>query len=586
MGVHGLAPFLLKVYPNVVKTLPDRLKTLNGKRIIIDGTLLTQRLHFAPMPHKYRHVLGWYRIVKELKESDVQAVCVFDGRERSLAKQLEVERRRKIRRVTAARSAFEAERFKRLQNLALLSGQWSELELSARAEALSNLQSLLSDWKPDLPTQYLPPYLNHGGNAFKTQEYDDLIPQYDHSVDFSDLAANTGIPISSSQDFDAAPFNSALEDPPIPVADPASDDSLLDFTVDAGWDILPPLDQLPPDDRDLARLDPFIDELAVSERRHVFATTSSKESFTSTLMSQYIQFQQSIPRLESLPEPPSVGSPTEYLPDTHDEYAVSKNQQLLTVDESRLWMDLLRCSTPEEAQCIMRSACMLLAQKSQLISQSYLRRTHPPTLETYEQSKEILGAMGIPCIETTGPFEAEALASSLVLSGYADYVASEDSDVIIYEAPLIRNLSSRKDPLVVISGAEVRSGLQLDRASFIDFALLLGTDFSQRIKNVGPQRALKFIREHRTIERVLEKEKQYPPRVPEEAYLSQVARARQVFETLPPAPDAGILEPREMDEDAVNIVLRRYNLQHEISDHWQYRGALSGNYFHDNPSAS
>lgn len=159
-------------------------------------------------------------------------------------------------------------------------------------------------------------------------------------------------------------------------------------------------------------------------------------------------------------------------------------------------------------------------------------------------------------------------------------------DVIIYEAPLIRNLTSRKDPLVVISGAEVRSDLQLDRASFIDFALLLGTDFSQRIKNVGPQRALKFIREHRSIERVLEEEKQYPPRIPEEAYLSQVARARQVFETLPPAPDAGVLEPGEMDEDAVNVILRRYNLQHEISDHWQYRGALSGNYFHDNPSAS
>lgn len=55
-----------------------------------DGTLLTQRLHFAPMPHRYRHVLGWYRIAKELQESDIRAVCVFDGRERNMAKQVEV----------------------------------------------------------------------------------------------------------------------------------------------------------------------------------------------------------------------------------------------------------------------------------------------------------------------------------------------------------------------------------------------------------------------------------------------------------------------------------------------------------------
>ena len=89
-----------------------------------------------------------------------------------------------------------------------------------------------------------------------------------------------------------------------------------------------------------------------------------------------------------------------------------------------------------------------------------------------------------------------------------------------------------------------------------------------------------------TIERVLEKEKQYPPRIPEQAYLSEVMRAREVFETLPSAPELDILEPSNVDEDSVNIILRRYNLQHEISDQWQYRGALSGNYFHDNPFAS
>ena len=55
-----------------------------------DGTLITQRFHFAPEPHLSRHVLGWYRLAQELNDNGVQAVCIFDGKERSAAKAQEV----------------------------------------------------------------------------------------------------------------------------------------------------------------------------------------------------------------------------------------------------------------------------------------------------------------------------------------------------------------------------------------------------------------------------------------------------------------------------------------------------------------
>lgn len=55
-----------------------------------DGTLITQRLHFAPMPCENRHILGWYRLIRELKDAGVGVICVFDGEERSKAKQREV----------------------------------------------------------------------------------------------------------------------------------------------------------------------------------------------------------------------------------------------------------------------------------------------------------------------------------------------------------------------------------------------------------------------------------------------------------------------------------------------------------------
>lgn len=155
--------------------------------------------------------------------------------------------------------------------------------------------------------------------------------------------------------------------------------------------------------------------------------------------------------------------------------------------------------------------------------------------------------------------------------------------MLVYEAPLLRNITNRKGPLTIVSGSDVRSVLQLDRAGFIDFALLLGTDFTQRIKNVGPSRAYKFIRQHGTIEQVLAQETAYPPRVPARAYLSQIHTARVVFDTLPPVPDPACLEPGERDEERIAEVLGKYGVQTQEYN-WEGEATLGSNYFGDKPS--
>lgn len=164
---------------------------------------------------------------------------------------------------------------------------------------------------------------------------------------------------------------------------------------------------------------------------------------------------------------------------------------------------------------------------------------------------------------------------------------NKSQDVLVYGAPLIRNITNRQGPLVLVSGSEVRTSLSLTHQSYIDFALLLGTDFSQRIKNVGPMRALKFIRLHGSIERVLELEGgKYPPRGSPEAYLAQVEAGRGVFGTLPPVPDAKALEQGEKDEERTRGIMHKYRLGREVMNEWDYKEALDGNYFGDNPSAS
>lgn len=164
------------------------------------------------------------------------------------------------------------------------------------------------------------------------------------------------------------------------------------------------------------------------------------------------------------------------------------------------------------------------------------------------------------------------------------YALSEipPQDVLVYEAPLIRNLTNREGPLVMILGADIREVLQLTRASFVDFALLLGTDFSQRIHKVGPARALKFIKEHGSIERVIEAETKYPLQMPLEAYMMQVEIARLLFGTLPPVPDKNVLESSKKPDDSdLMEVLKRYGLEREIIPDSQ--AALDGNYFDDSP---
>jgi flap endonuclease-1 len=129
-----------------------------------------------------------------------------------------------------------------------------------------------------------------------------------------------------------------------------------------------------------------------------------------------------------LVHPPSPVSGAVDPADVQVQAAMSKTQYQLTIEEGKLWEKL---TDPDEAvdndESPTAAILASLREKSSFMVQSYHRRNNPPTETTYKESKNILQAMGVPCIDSTGPYEAEALASSLVLNGCADYVASEDT---------------------------------------------------------------------------------------------------------------------------------------------------------------
>lgn len=108
---------------------------------------------------------------------------------------------------------------------------------------------------------------------------------------------------------------------------------------------------------------------------------------------------------------------------------MTKTQYQLTCEEGKLWEYVANAqkSLMSGGSDVTQQELDSMLNRSYAMTTSFRRRNNTPTSTTYSESKEILGAMGILCIDATGAVEGEALASSIVLSGHADYVATEDT---------------------------------------------------------------------------------------------------------------------------------------------------------------
>lgn len=138
-------------------------------------------------------------------------------------------------------------------------------------------------------------------------------------------------------------------------------------------------------------------------------------------------------------------------------------------------------------------------------------------------------------------------------------------------------------PLILIEGCEVRDALDMDSYQFLDFALLLGTDYTDRIRNVGPVHAAKFIHSYGSIEKILEGEPKCTPKTPASDYLEQIRVARGVFQLRPMVPPPELLETRQSDELHIVEVLQKFGLQRFAERGSDFSSLLGADYFSDHP---
>ncbi|XP_021728043.1 flap endonuclease 1-like isoform X1 [Chenopodium quinoa] len=150
--------------------------------------------------------------------------------------------------------------------------------------------------------------------------------------------------------------------------------------------------------------------------------------------------------------------------------------------------------------------------------EKFSKRTVKVTKQHNDDCKKLLGLMGVPVVEA--PSEAEAQCAALCISGKVYAVASEDMDSLTFGAPkFLRHLmdpSSKKIPVMEFETAKVLEELNLTMDQFIDLCILSGCDYCESIKGIGGLTALKLIRQHGSIENILENINKERYQIPED----------------------------------------------------------------------
>lgn len=145
---------------------------------------------------------------------------------------------------------------------------------------------------------------------------------------------------------------------------------------------------------------------------------------------------------------------------------------------------------------------------------SYAQASSKLTDEMVDNAKKLLDLMGIPWVQA--PSEGEIQCAFMCQQGSVWASGSQDYDSLLVGSPkLVRNLSitgrrkvPKKDIYIQVKPELIDLDLMLDRLQLtqeqlIILGILVGTDYSDGVRGVGPKTALKIVKEHKNLNTVL-----------------------------------------------------------------------------------
>jgi DNA excision repair protein ERCC-5 len=119
-----------------------------------------------------------------------------------------------------------------------------------------------------------------------------------------------------------------------------------------------------------------------------------------------------------------------------------------------------------------------------------------------EDTRELLTILGLPIVNS--PYEADSQCSFLNIVGAVDGVITEDSDVFLFGSTNVyRHLFGKDSNPQLYSMPNIKKVLGLDRSKLIQMGMLLGSDYTIGVHNVGivtsMELACQFSNDHEDI---------------------------------------------------------------------------------------
>ncbi len=125
------------------------------------------------------------------------------------------------------------------------------------------------------------------------------------------------------------------------------------------------------------------------------------------------------------------------------------------------------------------------------------------TREMVADAQALLEAMGVPWVQA--PSEGEAQAAFMARRGDVWAAASEDYDTLLFGAKrLLRGLGAARSatrgedaPVEYLEVEKVLQALGIAQEELILVGVLVGTDFNEGVRGIGPKKAMKLVLEHK-----------------------------------------------------------------------------------------